>query len=59
VTTVAGRFANRRWHSVAQLTPRDVGHGVLRGAGRLTNPDRLSRWVLQRLETLPDVAEIV
>jgi len=59
VTTVAGRLERRRWHSVAQRTPADVGRGLLRGAGRLTNPDRLSRWILHRLETLPDVAEIV
>jgi hypothetical protein len=25
--------------------------------GRLTNPDRFSRWVLRRLSQLPDVAE--
>jgi hypothetical protein len=25
--------------------------------GRLTNPDRFSRWVLRRLSRLPDVAE--
>jgi hypothetical protein len=25
--------------------------------GRLTNPERFSRWVLQRLNQLPDVAE--
>jgi hypothetical protein len=32
---------------------------MVRTAGRLTNPDGLSRWVLRRLEKLPDVAEIV
>ena len=26
-------------------------------AGRLTNPERFSHWVLQRLNQLPDVAE--
>jgi len=44
---------------VAERTSADVGRDLLRGAGRLTNRDRLSRWILHRLETLPDVAEIV
>lgn len=56
---VASRFADWPWRSVKPRTPAGIGRGVLRTAGRLTNPDGMSRWVLRRLEKLPDVAEIV
>ncbi len=59
VMPVARRFAQWPWHSVGPRTPADIGRGIVRTAGRLTNPDGLSRWVLRRLEKLPDVAEIV
>jgi len=36
---------------------RRCGRHLLFTAGRLTNPDRVSRWLLHRLNQLPDVAE--
>ena len=56
---VAGRFADRPWRSLSPQARAGVGRGLLRTVGRLTNPDGLSRWVVHRLERLPDVAEIV
>jgi hypothetical protein len=59
VTAVADRFTHRPWRSLAQPAGAGAGRGLLRSVGRLTNPDGLSRWVMHRLERLPDVAEII
>ena len=59
VMAVASRFADRSWQTDTARTTGGIGPGLLRTASRLTNPDGLSRWVLRRLEKLPDVAEII
>ena len=56
---VASRLADRSPQAVAPRILEAFGRSLLRTAGRLTNPDSMSRWVLHRLERLPDVAEIV
>ena len=56
---VMSRFGDRPCQSVTPRAAGGIGRGLLRTAGRLTNPDGLSRWVLSRLEKLPDVAELV